>query len=213
LYYRQLYPNNGLEMLYDAERYGDDNMLVNPNGFPWMTLTLDPNGKMARKNRHYSIFESGFGFFCAVNQNIIAQYSDGNGISIRLGNDNIVAACGECYQVIIEKKDFAYVDYKVSENETPDDIAWKKGVSSYLILRENSNIGWYDDVEAGKLIKIPNAFAKTIRYTVCKETNLPVVIEVFDDKGLFERLAYYNMTVNLPFEEDTFSDTNDDYHF
>ncbi len=213
LYYRQLHPNDGLEMLYNAGEYGENNMLVNPNGFPWVTLTLDPYGKLARKKRHYSIFESGFGFFCNVNEKIIQQYKDGQGISVSLGEDEIISACGECYRLIIEKNDFSFVDYKVKENETLDDIAWENGVSSYLIMERNPDVGWYDDVEPGDVIKIPNAFAKKIRLTVCKKTNLPVVIEIYDDKGLFERLTYSNMTVDPPFKEDAFSDTNEDYHF
>src|SRR5688572_29325047 len=50
-----------LEILYNSDLYGNK-AVVKPHVFPYLTLTLDPNGNIMRKNQHYTINELGYDF-------------------------------------------------------------------------------------------------------------------------------------------------------
>ncbi|MDH3650975.1 MAG: DUF1571 domain-containing protein, partial [Saprospiraceae bacterium] len=57
VYTKQEYPKAGIEVLY-AEGTNHGKALVNPNGFPWINLKLDPLGRVMRKNQHHTIINS-----------------------------------------------------------------------------------------------------------------------------------------------------------
>ncbi|MFP4469884.1 MAG: DUF1571 domain-containing protein, partial [Bacteroidales bacterium] len=47
IYYRQMTPEDGVELLYNREAYGNK-VIVNPNCFPWFSLSLNPDGRFMR---------------------------------------------------------------------------------------------------------------------------------------------------------------------
>ena len=48
-------PDEGAELLW-VKGKNDGDAIVNPNGFPYFNLNLDPYGKIMRKNQHHTIF-------------------------------------------------------------------------------------------------------------------------------------------------------------
>ncbi|MBC8083363.1 MAG: DUF1571 domain-containing protein, partial [Hymenobacter sp.] len=50
----------GLEVLW-VEGQNDGDAWVYPNLFPYITLSLDPNGSIMRRNQHHSALDAGFG--------------------------------------------------------------------------------------------------------------------------------------------------------
>ena len=50
-------PDKGVEILFVRE---NKMALVNPNGFPFINLKLDPYGKLIRKNQHHTLYDAGF---------------------------------------------------------------------------------------------------------------------------------------------------------
>ena len=59
LYSKQMAPKEGLELLY-CENEDSRKVLVNPNGFPWITLKLDPMGSTMRNHQHHTVLNSGY---------------------------------------------------------------------------------------------------------------------------------------------------------
>ena len=50
-------PDMGVEILFTHKnKYA----FINPNGFPFINLKLDPSGKLIRRNQHHTLFDTGF---------------------------------------------------------------------------------------------------------------------------------------------------------
>jgi len=53
-------PDIGVEILFTHKnKYA----FINPNGFPFINLKLDPSGKLIRRNQHHTLFDAGFDNF------------------------------------------------------------------------------------------------------------------------------------------------------
>ena len=77
----------------------------------------------------------------------------------------------------------------------------------------NKNIDDYYDIIPGKILNIPNDYAKGMKLMIDKKRLLPLVIEVYDDKGIYEKYEYHNLIVNPSFEDEEFSMYCNDYGF
>ena len=64
--------NKGIEVLY-IDGQNDNEATVNPNGFPYVNLHLDPLGKVMRKEQHQTFTRMGFNYI----SNIIKCNSSG----------------------------------------------------------------------------------------------------------------------------------------
>ena len=65
LYMKEVVPNKDIEILY-ARGANNDKAIVNPNGFPWININLNPEDDLMRKNQHHTILESGFNYLINV---------------------------------------------------------------------------------------------------------------------------------------------------
>jgi outer membrane lipoprotein-sorting protein len=82
-----------------------------------------------------------------------------------------------------------------------------------MVLENNPKLGSYNDVKAGDIIKVPNAYAKLTLLLIDKEYLLPVNNKIFDDKGLYETYEYHDLMVNPPIAPEEFTKTYKGYHF
>ena len=75
VYLRQSFPNDGMEVLYVQ---GDNNgkALINPNGFPWLNLKLDPMDGIMRNDQHHTIFQSGFDHVISILEFLCEKYEN-----------------------------------------------------------------------------------------------------------------------------------------
>jgi hypothetical protein len=201
----------GPEVLW-IQGANNGNALVNPGAFPYINLNLDPYGSLMRKDQHHTIHEMGLHYLSDILK---------DGIK-RAGNkfDKYFTFMGEdkydgrtCYKISISFQDFAWNPYTVKEGEDMTSIARKLHVSEYMVLENNPQFGWYTDVKAGDVIKVPDAYAKLTLLSIDKDLLLPVSNKVFDDKGLFETYEYYDLKINTPIADEEFSKDYKDYHF
>ena len=56
-------------------------------------------------------------------------------------------------------------------------------------------------------------FNKLFFVMIDKEKMLPISVEIFDDKGLFESYEFYNLQVNSTILAEEFTEDYKDYHF
>jgi hypothetical protein len=200
--------DNGVEVLYKSN---DDKALINPNGFPYADLRLDPKGKMMRQNQHQTLTRVGFGYF----GNIIRKNLTVDSYTQNVHYQKDTTWEGQsCYKVEILFPDYKYINYTVKSNgETITAIAEKYQLSDYKIVALNKNL-WYDDVlKEGQTILIPSKYAKRAVLIIRKDNYLPTGIEVYDDKGLFEKYSFMNMHINTILPETDFVSNNSAYHF
>ena len=205
-------PTKGIEILYIDGENGNK-ALVNPNAFPYVSVYLDPNGSIMRKNQRHTILNLGFTYFAEIAKE--AKHKAGKNFNqVFLYKGSIKWENYDCFVMIIDFPEFTYVPYTVKPNETVLTIAKKLKVSEYMILEINHpKIKDYYDVRPGQIIKVPNAFAKKTTLYIDKATYLPVMQAMFDEKGLFEKYEFRNLIANPKIPDEEFSKDYPGYDF
>jgi outer membrane lipoprotein-sorting protein len=86
-------------------------------------------------------------------------------------------------------------------------------------------VGWYKIMELnrlsspnasltpGQVLKVPSDYGKVIRLTIDEKRKIPLIVEVEDEIGLYERYEYYKLEVNPPLTDLDFSRKNPAYNF
>jgi len=202
----------GPEVLWLAGK-NNGNALVNPDGFPFMNLNLDPMGSIMRENQHHTIYEVGFDYFAGIIKNSIAfagdKFDDYFNCSGTLTWDG-----HECFLVTADYPYFKYVDYIVKKGENLVTIGRKLKVSDYMLLEINSaKVSDYYDVKPNQVIKVPNVYGSKMILYIDKDLLVPRVIKVYDDKGLFEVYQYYELEVNPKIADEEFTKDYKGYGF
>lgn len=108
--------------------------------------------------------------------------------------------------------EFKYVSYTVLKGENVLTIAKKLFVDEFMIQTHN-HLSSFNDVKEGQTIMVPSDYGKEMTLYIDKKTQLPVLIKVVDDKGLFEEYHFRNITVNPEFASDEFSKNYKGYRF
>lgn len=210
---RKIYMNvNGPELLW-VEGWNNGYALVNPNGFPYINLSLNPEGSLMRDGQHHTIHEIGFEYYGSIlKQNKLKAGNEFN--KIFKFNGEIKWNNRPCYYLVADNYNFGYTKYTVQKGEDLIKIARKLFLSEYMLLELNKDkMSDYDEAKQGQVIVIPTSYAKRTELYIDKEHLLPVCTKIYDDKGLFESYEYLSLIVNPVFAKDEFSKTYKEYHF
>jgi len=203
-------PNQGAEVLY-IEGQNKGNAKVNPNAFPYMTLNLDPNGDILRKDQHHSVKELGFKYTGDLLNFVYNKYKSKMNDYVTINGD-VTYDGRKCLNVTLMNKEYAIENYTVLAGEDIMKIARKLRLDEYGLLELN-NIKGFDDVKAGQVIKVPNSLCKQIEMYIDKETYLPLYQKLFDEKGLMATYAYSNLKLNPTFKPEEFTEDYSGYKF
>ncbi|MBK9046289.1 MAG: DUF1571 domain-containing protein [Bacteroidetes bacterium] len=211
VYAYSITPNPGAEALY-LEGKNNGKILINPNKFPFINLSLSPNSMLLRKNHQYTMLQMGFSYV----HELLETYHkiEGPDFMKRIKSDGDINFQNRNYHVLeINNPEYKIVTYKVLKGETVTSIAKKLHINDHIILELNPSIGDYSDVDSNDLIKVPSTFAKKIILYVDQKTFLPYVQITFDDKGLYGRVIMSSFVLNPAFGPLDFSRSNPKYHF
>ncbi len=170
----------GIEVLWRQGK-NDGKALVKPNSFPFFNLNLDPMGDLMRQDQHHTLNEMGYDYFASIIQNTVDKLGDKfNSVFELAGQERVNNR--PCYKIIIDNKDFKYVDYTIGEGESITSIARKFFVPEYLILEKNPKFkDYFDILKKGQVIKIPNWYCRSVVMYVDELYFLPISIKVNDD--------------------------------
>jgi hypothetical protein len=192
----------GIEVLW-VHGQNDGDAWVYPNSFPYVTLSLDPNGTLMRKNQHHSVLDAGFGTIAEILHGSGKRQDQEFERSFRYAGDTLVAG-RPCFILRSDFSQFRYVSYKVTKPETPAQIADKFGSGEYRILERN-HLSPTEVVAAGRTLQVPNAYGRRTIVCVDQKMFLPMAVQVFDDKGLFEKFEFFDVIANQPIPGAEFS--------
>ena len=211
VYTRQLKPKEGIEALYNTKDL-EGKAVVNPNGFPWINLYLDPYSKIMRRKQHHVIMNSGYDYMISILEHIQRKYGD------RI--DDFIDYSGEitwsnrvCDVLVFENPEFGFTDHTVREGESLVSIAAERKISDYMILSRNKKIKDYGDIDPGDIISIPSDYCKSMVIYIEKESGLPVYFNIHDDKGLFEQYEFFDVVVNPAIKPGEFTEKFEEYGF
>lgn len=210
IYYRELTPNDGLEVLFPHPE-DHNKALVNPNGFPYMNLKLDPRGEIMMKNQHYTILDAGYDGVIAVLEHLFYKYK--GQINDMMKYQGMTLFDGHtCDMILMENNSFRYISYPVTSGETVRSIAKKYRLSEYMIREKNSNL-YLNDLKEGDVLKLPTDYASKMKLYIDVERRIPLKVEIYDEKGLFEKYEFKNVVINPGFSDQEFLDTYQEYSF
>lgn len=211
VYMKKLEPNGGLEVLF-VEGANKNRLLINPNGFPWVNVSLDPYNARALKDQHHTIYEAGFNYFASIADYVLKSYGKNAHKTVNLvGMSNVNGTL--CYHIVQENPGFKFVDYTVQKGETLLSIAQDKRLNAHMIIENNPSIVSFDQVREGMSLKIPTYYCKKMELFISKQLMLPILIRVFDNEGLFEEYSYEKLEINPVIPDKEFQKDYKDYNF
>lgn len=190
----------GVEVLWLAGQNGGD-AWVYPAAFPYVTLSLDPNAKLMRSNQHHTVLQAGFGTISGMLHSGNLRQDNSFSKSFRYVGDTTLQ--GRISHVLrSDYPQFRYVGYKAGKNETISSVAERFGCGEFRVIeRNNLTIG--DPIPEGKVLQVPNAYGRRTIVCVDPKTYLPTLVQVNDDKGMFEKFEFTDVVPNqnIPLEE------------
>lgn len=211
VYLRQISPKEGVEVLYKSGKNGGK-ALVNPNGFPWVNLNMNPMGSTMRKGQHHTTKDAGFDLVVSILEYLFNKYGEGSKSMVTFGNE-VLSNKRKCYKIIFRNDSFKYIKYKVRANENILDIAKRYKISEFMIVGKNKDVAGYYDVKAGDEILIPNIYSPHMVLLIDKTKLIPLSVKVYDDLGLFEHFKYSDVVLNPKLTAMDFDRDNAKYGF
>lgn len=210
VYLKCIQPNEGVEILYvNGENNGK--AIVNPNGFPYVNISMSPNAAKMRKDKHHSILSLGFHSGAELIKQAIKQNKKSE--SCVISDKGIVKKNGTEYRVVeIYNSDFGFEPITLERGMTAAQIASHYKINEYLV-REKNNLKGFGTIKAGTVLSLPNHFAKKITLYVDSESMLPLIQVIEDEKGVFEKYEYSEIKINPPLPQNAFKKSCKEYNF
>jgi hypothetical protein len=185
--------DKGIEVLWVTGQ-NDGDAWVYPNSFPYVTLSLDPNGSIMRRNQHHSVVDAGFGTIADIIKGSAQRQDHTFERTFRYAGDTAIAG-RPCYILRSDFPQFRYVTYKTTRSETLASIADRFGCGEFRIMERN-DLAPDAPVPAGKTLQVPNGYGRRTIVCVDQKLFLPLVVQVHDDKGLFEKFEFSDIVAN-----------------
>jgi len=211
VYLRQSVPKDGIEVLY-VNGTNNNHALVNPNGFPWFSVNLDPFGSTMRENQHHTLFNSGYDHVISILEHLYVKYNAQIETMTKI-EGSIVWDNHNCWIISLVNPYFKYGSYTAQKGETLLTIAAKYKLSEHMIMEKNPSIKSYTESLTGKTILIPNDYSSKMILYVDKVRMIPLVMKVYDNEGLYEQYEYINVVLNPIIKAEEFQSDYKDYHF
>ena len=185
----------GVEVLWLTGQ-NDGDAWVYPASFPYVTLSLNPNGKLMRNSQHHTALQAGFGTITDLLHSTTLRQDNSFSRSFRYTGDTTLLN-RICYVLRSDYPQFRYVNYQAGKNETISTVAERFGCGEYRIIERNGlSIG--DKIPEGKVLQVPNAYGRRTVVCVDPKTYLPTMVQVNDDRGLFEKFEFLDVVPNQP---------------
>ncbi|MCX7763574.1 MAG: DUF1571 domain-containing protein [Bacteroidia bacterium] len=211
VYGYQISPRKGVEVLFPAEP-GSQRVLVNPNSFPYVSLTFDLTSDMLLENQHQTI--KAVGYDQTRNLLIAARERYRSELPRLVKYEGPLIWDGrKSHKLTLQPPAYTITTYTVQGGENLFSIADKLHVGWYKIMELNGLKSPNTSLRPGQVLKVPSDYGKVIRLVIDAERLIPLVLEVEDEKGLYERYEYYGVVVDPPFTDKDFSKSNPEYNF
>lgn len=211
IYIKQDFPQRGLEVLYTDGSNGGK-AIINPNGFPWVNVKLNPYGDVMRNKQHHTIFQAGFDYFINLLEHLQRKYP--NEFNSMVSSRGSTTFDGHACEIVeINNPHFEYLTYRVQGSETLVDIAAKFHINDFWVMDKNASIDDYDDIRPEQLITIPNDYSPRMVLYIDKIRKIPLNIKVYDEEGLYQQYEFKNVRINPDFAANEFSKSNPAYGY
>ncbi|MFC2087437.1 hypothetical protein ACFLSA_04685 [Bacteroidota bacterium] len=208
IYYYENKPHEGLEIIYHED---EKNLaIVHTNQFPRITIRAHPLDRIMRRERHYSLIESTiFPYMKEHLEHLVREKSKPGSVQIELIKNSTDS---RYYELMILNHAYNIFKFKTNERIHSYHFSANNHINEYKLLEIN-DLNYSKTFERGEEICIPSDFAKIIILRINRKNYMPYIIEIHDDKGLFEKYYFKRILINPIFCNDVFDSKNAKYHF
>lgn len=206
--------DKSIELLY-KKGWNSNKAYINPNGFPWVNVSLNLLDNNVLDDNHHSLYDLGFKFVNVLLNGFERSMRKYNSTPERLYKYKGLVKWGNvlCHKIEVEPPVvFKIVNYTVTEETTLFKLARKLNVSDYII-KEKNKLSYKSKIKRGTILKVPSAFAKKVVVYVDAKTYLPITQITYDDKDLFEQIEYRKINLQPNFKNEEFTTDYKEYGF
>lgn len=204
-------PNKGTEVLYvTGEREGK--ALVKSGGL-FFNVKLSPFSSLMTKEQHHTCLSAGFPIVAKIiGDGVKRADAEKRFDDVFKYVGDVTWANRNCYKILIEDPSWKITTYTAQKGDNMYTIASRLLIPEYSLVELNGVKNFEEKLE-GRTLKVPTSYAKKTILYIDKETNFPIMQEMYDDKGIFERYEYFNVVINPPFTGNEFTEDFDEYGF
>jgi len=204
----------GIELLY-VDGWNKNRAYINPNGFPWINISLNRFDSKIVAENHHTVDDAGFGFV-----NILLDGFEKAAAKVGKDLASLYTYKGEatvngyeCYKLyIVPPTSFKYVTYTTTKDQKLLELSRKIFASDYLI-KEKNNLSYTRTIKKGTKLIVPSTYSKKVIVYIDKKSFLPIVQLLYDDKGLIEKFEYKKFSQNPKFLNTEFTTDCSTYGF
>ena len=211
LYIKNFKPKPGSEILY-IKGQNDDKALINPNSFPYFSISLDPDNNLLLAGGHHSLREAGFTLF----SDMFKLYKENYGKELynRITyhgmfkwNDRV------CYKISIDYPDYSTKKYTPKKGETLYSISRDQLLNIGKLREYNAKYDDDDILDESDEIIIQNVYAKKAVIFIDNENYFPIYQLIYDEEGLYEKYQYVDLNLDISFKNEEFTRDYSEYNF
>ena len=185
---------------------------MNPNSFPYLTLSFYPENKILLAGGHHSIKKTGFIFFNNMFKYYKLKYKDK--LFDYLKYMGTVTWKGTtCYKFVLNYPEYKISKYSIKKGDNLTRLASKQFLNIAKLRELNPNVKEKKELIPGHVISITNVYGKKAVFYLDSKSYLPVYQEIYDEKGLYEKYAFINVKYGKVIPDDEFSLDFKDYNF
>lgn len=204
----------GVELLY-VNGWNNNKGYINPNGFPWINVSLSIYDNRVVAENHHTIDDVGMSFV-----NILLKGFEGTIGQTGRTKSSLYTYKGEithngraCYKLeIVPPIEFKYRYYTTTRDQSLIQLS-RRIVASDFLIKEKNNLSYTRTIKKGTKLLVPTAYAKKVIVYIDKKTYMPIVQMLYDDKGLLEKYEYKNFTRYPKFASNEFTTDCSTYGF
>ena len=211
LYIKNFKPKPGSEILY-IKGQNDDKALINPNSFPYFSISLDPDNNLLLAGGHHSLREAGFTLF----SDMFKLYKENYGKELYnrttyhgmfKWNDRV------CYKISIDYPDYSTKKYTPKKGETLYSISRDQLLNIGKLREYNAKYDDDDILDESEEIIIQNVYAKKAVIFIDNENYFPIYQLIYDEEGLYEKYQYVDLNLDISFKNEEFTRDYSEYNF
>ena len=211
IYAKMEAPREGAEILYKSGE-NENKALVNPNFFPYISLSFDPNGSLLKSDGHHNIKEAGFTLFSKMFKTHIKNYGEAF-YDLVSYEGKFIWNERKCHKITIEYSDYREIKYSSKGNENLYDIAEKEMINVAKLRFLNPNINDTKKIDKGQVISITSLYSKKSVLYIDEENYFPIYQLIYDENGLFEKYIYTKLILNKEIQPEEFNRDYKEYNF
>jgi len=206
--------DKGVELLY-VSGWNNNKGYINPNGFPWVNVSLSIYDSQVVSENHHTVDDAGFGFVNVLLDGLeTTRKSAGKDRTVLYVYKGEVTYEGRaCYKIYLyPPTEFKYVSYTTDRDQTLMQLSRRIFASDYLI-KEKNKLSYTRTIKKGTTLSVPSNYAKKVIAYVDKKTYMPIVQMLYDEQGLFEKFEYKKVVAYPKFQSNEFTTDCSTYGF